>query len=312
MKAAISCVVLLASLFSCSQKAYDFRFFAIGDMPYHLPEDIQRFERLTDALNEEEPSFTVHVGDIKAGNTPCSDEYFMQIQDLFWRFEHPLVYTPGDNEWTDCHREGAGGYDPNERLDKVRQVFYGTGKGSGSVPISLVSQNSHSGFEKFVENALWDHQGVTFATFHVVGSNNNLKNPAQNPGEKEHGERDAANIYWLEEVFKQAKANESQGLVLFLHASLKYNDDVDNGFRGFTQKLRQEVLNYAKPVLMVYGDHHRFLMEKPLVDDNKKVLKHFTTVMVFGDHDIHAVEVRINKKDELLFEVRQFFGNYEL
>ena len=28
----------------------------------------------------------------------------------------PVVYTPGDNEWTDCHRASAGGYLPTERL----------------------------------------------------------------------------------------------------------------------------------------------------------------------------------------------------
>ena len=29
----------------------------------------------------------------------------------------PVIYTPGDNEWTDCHRVNNGGYNPLERLD---------------------------------------------------------------------------------------------------------------------------------------------------------------------------------------------------
>lgn len=36
----------------------------------------------------------------------------------------PLVYTPGDNEWTDCHRVNNGAYDPLDRLAAVRKTFF--------------------------------------------------------------------------------------------------------------------------------------------------------------------------------------------
>ena len=39
-------------------------------------------------------------------------------------FADPLVYTPGDNEWTDCHRTSNGGYTPTERLDVIRTTFF--------------------------------------------------------------------------------------------------------------------------------------------------------------------------------------------
>jgi hypothetical protein len=42
----------------------------------------------------------------------------------FDALEDPLVYTPGDNEWTDCHRANNGGYTPTERLDTLREVFF--------------------------------------------------------------------------------------------------------------------------------------------------------------------------------------------
>ncbi|MEU6787396.1 hypothetical protein ABZ912_50105 [Nonomuraea angiospora] len=41
-------------------------------------------------------------------------------EPLFGTFDDPFVLTPGDNEWTDCHRTAAGGYAPTERLDAVR------------------------------------------------------------------------------------------------------------------------------------------------------------------------------------------------
>jgi len=47
------------------------------------------------------------------------------IFDLFERFRDPVVYTPGDNEWTDCHKkkEFSSGAPLNE-LAAVRGLFF--------------------------------------------------------------------------------------------------------------------------------------------------------------------------------------------
>ena len=298
--------LLILMLGSCSSPDYDFRFFAIGDMPYHLPADFQRFERLIAAVNKEDPAFTVHVGDIKSGGTPCSDAYFLKIHHYFQQFQHPVIYTPGDNEWTDCYRSGAGSYDPLERLDKIREIFYKNNKNLGNGALPLISQHTFNGYEKFVENVIWDQEELTFGTLHVVGSNNNFKTDSAAVNEA-YKERNAANLFWLQEIFNHAKAKQSKGLAIFLHASLDYQDSEKNGFRNFTKKLRDEAMAYKNPILLVYGDHHSFLIEKPLRDNNGKVLKHFTSLMVFGDQDIHAVEIRVNKKDEAIFEIKQYF-----
>jgi len=42
----------------------------------------------------------------------------------FHQFEKPLIYTPGDNEWTDCNKLEAGSYNPQERLETARKVFF--------------------------------------------------------------------------------------------------------------------------------------------------------------------------------------------
>lgn len=54
----------------------------------------------------------------------CSDEYFQKIKGYFDKFADPLVRTVGDDEWTGCHRANDGGYNPFERLAKIRQVFF--------------------------------------------------------------------------------------------------------------------------------------------------------------------------------------------
>ena len=84
-----------------------FSFAAMGDTPYVLPGDFERFDRLIERINAARPAFTIHVGDIKPGNSRCSDEHFAQISDMFATFNAPLIYTPGDNEWTDCLQRNA-------------------------------------------------------------------------------------------------------------------------------------------------------------------------------------------------------------
>ncbi len=290
---------------SFTYKSYDFRFFAIGDMPYHIPEDFERFDRLISAINKERPAFTVHVGDIKSGSNPCSDDYYEKMYGYFQKFKKPLIYIPGDNEWTDCQRERAGKYDPVERLQKLRSIFYKESRSLGKRKLDLLTQNTYTGYEKFVENAIWEKGEITFATLHVVGSNNNRKPDSTNANE-EYIERNNADLFWLGEAFNRAKQNQSRGIVLFLHAALNYKNFDQNGFLDFTQKLRQEALAFDKPILLVYGDHHRFQVDKPLRDDDGKVLPNFTSVMVFGDPDIHGVEIRVNRNYKSLFEIRQF------
>src|SRR5690606_36200276 len=85
--------VILMTLFSCGTTKSDLRFFAIGDMPYHVPEDYERFERLISTLNKENPDFTLHVGDIKGGSSPCTDSVYHKIYNYYGQFEHPFILT---------------------------------------------------------------------------------------------------------------------------------------------------------------------------------------------------------------------------
>ncbi|MGH9158049.1 MAG: metallophosphoesterase [Acidimicrobiales bacterium] len=76
----------------------------IGDTPYGDAQ-LAGFPDLVHAINDApKVDRVVHVGDIKNGSSLCSDSYFSTIAGHFAGFADPLVYTPGDNEWTDCHR----------------------------------------------------------------------------------------------------------------------------------------------------------------------------------------------------------------
>src|SRR3712207_208337 len=98
-----------------------YAFAVIGDIPYGAPA-AEAFPEVVDRINAApDVELVAHLGDIKSGSTLCSDEYFTFIRGQFDRFDDPLVYTPGDNEWTDCHRTNNGGYNPLERLDTIRE-----------------------------------------------------------------------------------------------------------------------------------------------------------------------------------------------
>ncbi len=124
-----------------------FSFVALGDMPYNLPGDYVKFDRLIAAINTMKPAFTLHMGDIKSGGTPCSDEVLKKSYDQMQTFAGALIYTIGDNEWTDCHRKAAGSFDPRERLAKVREMFFTTpNKSLGKTPIDVEKSGSgHAG-----------------------------------------------------------------------------------------------------------------------------------------------------------------------
>jgi len=87
-------------------------------IPYGDPA-IARFPAdIAQTNNDPSVRWVDHLGDIKNGSSTCSDEYFQRIKTDFDLFQDPLVYTIGDNEWTDCHRPNNGPYDPLERLAK--------------------------------------------------------------------------------------------------------------------------------------------------------------------------------------------------
>lgn len=72
----------------------------------------------------------------------CSDAYFASTKAGFDAFQDPLVHTPRDNDWTDCHRADNGSFNPLERRAKVRQVFFPQpGVTLGQHPAGVSSQN---------------------------------------------------------------------------------------------------------------------------------------------------------------------------
>jgi hypothetical protein len=153
-----------------------FAFALTGDMPYG-PVRETPFARLVAEINRDNAvDFVMHAGDIKAGSERCDDTLIRHRFDLYQAFQRPFVYTPGDNEWTDCHRVNNGQYNPLERLGFLRSVFFPeVGQTTGGHARPVRSQAEGGAYPEFVENVMFQKHSVMFATVHVVGSNNDLE-----------------------------------------------------------------------------------------------------------------------------------------
>ncbi len=282
-----------ALIFPGSGFAQSFTFAAIGDVPYGPHEE---FAALVDKINTRSLAFTIHVGDIKSGSTVCSDETFLSVRQLFDRFDRALIYTPGDNEWTDCHRVNNGRYDPLERLEKIRQLFFASNESLGKPRLPLQTQSSQKSFTPFVENRRWSQGKVRFATLHLVGSNNNLQ-PGL-PSSSEFAAREHANIAWLRETFAEATANKDDAVVLAMQADTFFGEPrKGSGFVRWNAALAQEVAAWGKPVLLIQGDTHQYLIDNPLKDPSGKPLRQLVRVVVPGEREADAVLIDVDTAD---------------
>jgi hypothetical protein len=268
-------------------------------------------------LNGEPLAFVVHVGDLALPRFACTDDVLQRRLGQFQSSTHPLIYTPGDNDWTDCQEPAVKGGNPLSRLNKVRELFFVDEMSLGQHQLPLIRQ-SHVGnrsFNNFKENVRWDFGGVTFTTLHVVGSNNGL---GQSPeGDAEYQARNRANLGWLKEAFQHAKEESSQAIVIFQQANIfpdfspaPTTDEGASGTSEIRESLEAEVKAFGKPVLLVHGDTHYFRIDNPLSPRAKRgelgtpALENFTRVETFGTPYNHWVQVNVDSKDPSVFSFR--------
>ena len=284
-----------------------FDFALIGDLPYDAEQEA-KFPNIIKEINRSPLAFIVHDGDIKSGSTLCSDEMFGERKALFQQFEHPFILVPGDNEWTDCHRQNNGSYDPIERLAKLREVFYQGNETLGKRSLTLTRQSDNSQYRQFRENVRWIYGDAMFAGLNIPGSNNNFGRSPE--ADAEYSQRNAANLAWMRESFALAKRNNNRGVMLIIQANPGFELEATNkdrtGYNDFLAALQTETLGFLKPVVLVHGDSHYFRLDKPLLNSkNQRRIENFTRVETFGSPDAHWLRASVNPKDKNVFSFTQ-------
>jgi len=275
----------------------------IGDTPYGQ-EQIAAFPALVDDVNHDPKVRTVlHVGDVKSGSSPCTDERLRTSLRLYETFRDPFVLTPGDNDWTDCHRSRAGGFLPTERLERVREIFYPEpGAALGGRPMRLLTQSEDPRFSEFVENALWMRSQVVFSTVHVVGSDNGLapwfggqETEAQRAQRlAEYERRLEADLAWLERTFALAEQNGARGVVLAMQADSFAGDR--RGMEAINERIEELAVAFGGPVLLLQGDTHEYKVDRPLPG-----APNLTRIVVEGETADEWLRLRVDPRGDELF-----------
>jgi len=254
----------------------------IGDTPYGADQtSATAFPNLVNAINADpNVSMVTHLGDIKNGSTLCTDAYFDKIKGFFDGFADPLAYTPGDNEWTDCHRTNNGGYNPIERLNRLRQVFFPVAGQTLGGARTVQTQANDPGHETFKENVRWQDCGSVFAMLNIPGSNNSLVTWTGQTGvtpqqQAEVDARTAADNAWIDQAFDQATAINAPGVVLMMQADMwdpAAGVSGLSGFDSFVAKIAARSVAFARPVLLFEGDSHVYKVDNPYTDPTEAAL----------------------------------------
>jgi hypothetical protein len=243
-----------------------FAFGALGDAPYYPWED-WRYPLVLRDMNGNDLAFAIHVGDIFW--RPCSDDRYERSLRWFSDLRHPLIYTPGDNEWADCWTAQEGGFNPRERLARLRQTLYPHPASSlGQQTLPVETQSAQPAFAEFVEHARWARSGVIFATIHVVGSGNFTQRFATRTeaDDQEARRRLEAALAWLHETFARARSQSATAVVVSFHADPGFEappaDQIP--FNPLLDAFEDEAVAFDKPVLLIHGDSHDFITDHPL------------------------------------------------
>jgi hypothetical protein len=319
----VTAAMLVAAGVSTPARAQSqpFAFGLWGDMPYAKANDGPKIPALIADMNASDIAFSLYDGDIKDGSSKCTDDVYTAAIDMFDRFQKPVVYIPGDNEWTDCHRLNNGGYDNLERLAHVRQVMF-TKDTFGSGTLRVERQGTPGA--KYVENVRFLHQGIMFVGLNVPGSNNNRVLDAKDCTSKsariaaqcdadneEYAQRDAANIAWMHEAFAKATAEKAAGVMIVFQGDPGFDipetEDQDesrtpdhSGYFAFLDAIIRETKAFGGQVVLVHGDTHYFKIDKPLFNATN-MLPNLTRVQTFGSPNIHWIRVTADASSRDVF-----------
>ena len=137
----------------------------------------------------------VHVSDIHLGSEPCTAASTRPFQPLEGVSVKPLIYTPGDNEWSDCTKakeEPGSDFDNSHPTDDLaaRQLGAASARSSSRTRARRSASTRCRSSRKrtrstphsprtrqYVENVMWEQSKTVFVTLNVPGGSNNDIDP---------------------------------------------------------------------------------------------------------------------------------------
>jgi len=222
-------------------------------------------------INETKPSVVMHLGDLKAGGISCTDELLSEHKTLLAQiYPGKMIYTPGDNDWTDCDRASLSqSFDELERLDYLIPLMFNTPPLLDKQLSSINSQTEQ------IENKLWINDRLAISTIHLVGTSNGRAHIGKSNQEKAidiANTRDKQNLQWLESI--EGKSTEFDALVIGFQADIYQKKVLESGacddsklktcdaFIAYRQAFEQLAKKINKPILVSHGDTGDFCFEQ--------------------------------------------------
>lgn len=272
-----------------------------GDSPYGTtPTDTTEAD-LTPAFiasinADPKVDLVLHVGDIHSGSQFCTEAYDRTVFDLWTAYKNPLVYTPGDNEWADCHKTKEGGHqnvdyadgDPAANLDLVRSIFFANpGYALGGRHKRVITQTqafdaAHPTDANYVENVMWEQSQVLFVTLNIPGGSNNdadpwFGQPMTAAQADEIAQRTQADLDWLDVAFVQAARDGARAVLIQTQADMWDRDGKAvthiGNYEPFIASMAAHTAAFGGPVLLFVGDSHHYRSDNPLQEGQPCVLE---------------------------------------
>ncbi|RZJ84335.1 MAG: hypothetical protein EOO64_04130, partial [Massilia sp.] len=230
---------------------------------------------------------------------------YTKRRELFDKFKRPVIVSLSGNDWTGC-RNSAGRTNAIERLNRLRELFYGEGESLGKDKLPLTRLSSSPRFRSYAENAHWQVGKVLYATINLPAANNHYLPAAGRNSEYE--DRTVANRFWLNRLFAIAKQDKVDAVVLFSEGNMQPLLQPANGLRALLQRAPVMHDGFAETRRQVQLRAAGF-KGRVLVVDSAGLPKGARPAIAWRANlghlsvGAHAVEVRVTDKGENVFSV---------
>ncbi|MBY4898753.1 metallophosphoesterase [Cupriavidus sp. AU9028] len=289
----------------------------LADLP-QWPDAEPATQRLLESLAQRKVDLVVHAGGIKGDTESCGDPLLGSRLQLLNQSPVPVLFVPGETEWAECGKHVAGSFDPDERLARLRELYFPDDRTLGEKALPVMRQSDQAKFRSYRENARLVLGNVLLVGLNVPGDNNNYRYEAGRNGEFE--DRREANRQWLARAFSLAQQEEMSGIVLVMHADPLFANGWEkrgkpslldgfirgrqrDGYLEIKRQLRELVADYRGRVLLVHSSYNGFGIDTPLRDTQGKVLRNFTRVALPVGSPRQWTELTISPDSPALFSV---------
>jgi hypothetical protein len=271
--------------------------FAIASDVVDKSDDDTPLRQMIDALGRERDlSLVIYDGNLKSETQSCNDTFYEARKRLFDTSRKPIVLLPGGDDWATCGLSRAGNYDPVERLDFIRQTFFGDSTALGQAAMPVIRESDVARFRPFRENVRWQAAGIEFVGLNAPAPNNHFLSAGGRNGEFE--DRSVANTFWLEHAAESARRSEMRAIVVvlqgdpdFMHyerrdrfAWLRFSrsEEKRDGFLELKRALVRAAEAFHGPLIVIHDSNAQlangFRIDQPLRSDKGVVVTNLTRI----------------------------------